>query len=271
MLHRKLESSVFARLFGKSSAKPKGPPSAGGRLIYAIGDVHGRLDLLEPLVKDIVTDMLNSKPAHPPLLVFLGDYVDRGDSSAGVVDLVLKLKSSAGFEVLALKGNHEEAMLQFLEDPDFGATWMAHGGATTLASYGVTPPATRNDADAWRKTRDAFARALPKAHLDFMENLELMITVGDYAFVHAGVRPGAALSRQAEHDLLWIRHDFLQAPGPFEKVIVHGHTPSEQPQLTAHRLGLDTGAYATGVLTAARLDDQGQRILQARARRPAAA
>jgi serine/threonine protein phosphatase 1 len=262
---------VFNRLFGKSTAKLKGPPSTAGRLVYAVGDVHGRLDILEPLIKDIVTDMLRSKPAQSPLLVFLGDYVDRGDASAGVIDLILKLKTSSGFQVLTLKGNHEEALLQFLDDPDFGAAWMAHGGATTLASYGVVPPTARNDPEAWRRTRDAFAKALPQAHLTFLQRLELMVTVGDYAFVHAGVRPGVSLELQDEHDLLWIRQDFLQSQGQFEKIIVHGHTPAEQPQLTRHRLGLDTGAYATGVLTAARLDDQGQLILQARARRPAAA
>jgi serine/threonine protein phosphatase 1 len=263
--------SVLSRLFGKSTVQPKRPPSTGGRLVYAVGDVHGRLDLLEPLLKDVVTDMLRSRPARPPLLVFLGDYVDRGDSSAGVIDLILRLKASDGFEVVTLKGNHEEALLQFMEDPDFGVTWMVHGGATTLASYKVTPPTVRNDPEVWRKTSAAFAKALPSAHLEFLQNLELMVTIGDYAFVHAGVRPGAALNMQEEHDLLWIRQDFLQASGPFEKIIVHGHTPAEEPQLTPHRLGLDTGAYATGVLTAVRLDDDSQRILQARARRPQAA
>jgi serine/threonine protein phosphatase 1 len=236
-----------------------------------VGDVHGRLDVLEPLVAEITADMLQSRPETRPLLIFLGDYVDRGPASAGVIDLILKLSADGVFEVRAMKGNHEEAMLTFLEDPTFGATWMSHGGGPTLASYGVQPPTTRTAPDAWIKAREALVDALPLEHFNFLQGLELMVTVGDYAFVHAGVRPGTPLDRQAERDLLWIRQEFMEATGPFEKIIVHGHTPAEEPQLTPHRLGVDTGAYATGVLTAVRLDGGSQRIIQARARRPAAA
>jgi serine/threonine protein phosphatase 1 len=229
--------------------------------------VHGRLDVLEPLLRDIAQDVLESRPTEPPMLVFLGDYVDRGPESRGVVDLILKMSTHKEFETRILKGNHEEALLQFLDEPPFGSAWMDHGGGTTLVSYGVQPPATRTDNEAWARVRDEFDEALPKAHRDFYANLELMLTVGDYAFVHAGVRPGVALEHQATRDLLWIRQEFLQDKGPFGKVIVHGHTPSEEPQLTRYRLGVDTGAYATGVLTAIRLQDEGQRLIQARARR----
>lgn len=233
-----------------------------------MGDVHGRLDVLEPLIRDIAADARASRPAEQPLLVFLGDYVDRGPDSKRVVDLILDLHEGDAFEVRALKGNHEEALLAFFDDPNFGAAWMEHGGGATLASYGVPPPATRTDAEAWGRAVDAFAKALPPAHRDFYARLELMLTVGDYAFVHAGVRPGVALDRQEERDLLWIRREFLEEPGPFGKVIVHGHTPMEEPQLTRHRLGVDTGAYATGVLTAIRLHHEDQRLMQARATRP---
>jgi serine/threonine protein phosphatase 1 len=186
-----------------------------------------------------------------------------------VVELILELEAGGGFEVRALKGNHEEALLQFLDDPSFGATWAEHGGASTLSSYGVQPPAQRTDPDAWARAREAFAAALPAGHRRFFESLELMVTEGDYAFVHAGVRPGVPLAVQAERDLLWIRHDFLEERGRFEKVIVHGHTPLEEPQLTPVRLGVDTGAYATGVLTAIRLHGEDQRVMQAKARRGA--
>jgi len=260
---------VFARLFSREKAR-EAPPSTGGRLVYAVGDVHGRLDLLGPLLHDIAHDAASVKDGERPLLVFLGDYVDRGSDSQGVVDLVLQMKGWAKFEVRALKGNHEEALLQFLAEPTFGQTWLDHGGAATLASYGVLPPAQRTDPEAWVKTRDVFTAALPAAHRAFYETLELMITVGDYAFVHAGVRPGVPLAQQAERDLLWIRQEFLAERGRFEKVIVHGHTPMETPQLTPARLGVDTGAYATGVLTAVRLEGETQRVMQAKAKRPAA-
>ncbi|HVI31590.1 metallophosphoesterase family protein [Phenylobacterium sp.] len=242
-------------------------PTTGGRRVYAVGDVHGRLDALQPLIRAIADDLEAAPPPEPALLVFLGDYVDRGPESKGVVDLVLKMRATAGLETRALKGNHEEALLQFLAEPSFGATWMEHGGGPTLVSYGVQPPPTRTDNDAWARARDELERVLPAEHRAFYENLELMLDVGDYAFVHAGVRPGIAWDQQAERDLLWIRQEFLQEKGPFGKVIVHGHTPMEEAQLTRHRLGIDTGCYATGVLTAVRLQDADQRLIQVKAER----
>ncbi|MDO8409376.1 MAG: metallophosphoesterase family protein [Phenylobacterium sp.] len=259
---------MFSRLFGKKERA--GPPSTGGRRVYAIGDIHGRHDLLEALVREIGRDVVETPPLAQPLLIFLGDYVDRGPGSAQAVDMILRLQGESGFEIRALKGNHEEALLRFLDEPSFGSTWAEHGGSATLASYGVQPPATRTDPTAWAEAAAAFAAVLPGAHLDFYRSLDLMAEVGDYAFVHAGVRPGVPLAHQEERDLLWIRGEFLQATGPFGKVIVHGHTPMEEPQVTPHRLGLDTGAYATGVLTAVRLDDEGQRFIQARVNRAAA-
>jgi len=260
-------------LFRKKA--PKALPSTGGRLVYAVGDVHGRLDLLGPLLRDIAEDALAAQTpgqsAERPLLVMLGDYVDRGPDSKGVIDLLLQMQSYARIETRTLKGNHEEALLRFLDDPMFGATWLDNGGGPALASYGVQPPASRTDPEVWAKASAEFAAALPPAHRTFFENLELMVTEGDYAFVHAGVRPGVAIEAQAERDLLWIRQEFLQAPGPFGKVIVHGHTPTEEAQLMPHRLGVDTGAYATGVLTAVRLHGEDQRLMHARARRPHAA
>jgi serine/threonine protein phosphatase 1 len=257
---------VFSRLFGRRPAQAAAP-STGGRLIYAIGDVHGRLDLLAPLVGDIAQDAERATTAQPPMLVFLGDYVDRGPESKGVVELILELSASRAFEVRTLKGNHEEALLQFLDDPGFGAAWTEHGGAATLASYGVQPPAQRTDLEAWNNAREALRAVLPPEHRRFFEGLELMVTAGDYAFVHAGARPGVPLEAQSERDLLWIRQEFLEDRRRFEKVIVHGHTPLEEPQLTPVRLGLDTGAYATGVLTAIRLLGEDQRVIQAKARR----
>ena len=257
---------MLSRLFGQ---KPSGValPSTGGRLVYAVGDIHGRLDVLHALVRDIAKDVLATRPSERALLIFLGDYVDRGPDSRGVIDLLLSLKTAPAFDVTVLKGNHEEALMQFVQDPGFGSTWLEHGGGATLASYGVQPPSARTDAEAWAAARDAFNTALPPAHRAFYQQLDLMRVVGDYAFVHAGVRPGVALEDQAERDLLWIRHEFIRDRGPFGKVIVHGHTPSEEAQLTPYRIGIDTGAYATGVLTAVRLQGEIQSVIQTRSQR----
>ncbi|MFN3512580.1 MAG: metallophosphoesterase family protein [Phenylobacterium sp.] len=262
---------MFDKLFLRKKAHRRPPPTTGGRLVYAVGDIHGRLDLLNPLIETIVADAVSLRPQRKPLLVFLGDYVDRGPASAGVVERILKLSYKPAFEVRTLKGNHEEALLQFLEDPEFGQTWATHGGLATLAAYGVQAPAGRLDADGWRRASEAFGAALPASHRAFYKSLELTVEAGDYLFVHAGVRPGVPLNAQAERDLLWIRGEFLDAAGPFDKVVVHGHTPMEEPQILDHRLGLDTGAYATGVLTAVRLYGEERKILQARDSRAAAA
>ncbi len=254
--------NLLSRLFRKPA--PAAAPSAAGRLVYAVGDVHGHNPTLHALLDIIRTDLAAQPHDRKPLLIFLGDYVDRGPDSAGVIQTVLDLMAEGTFEVRALKGNHEEALLDFLSDPAFGATWSDYGGNTTLASYGVQPPVSRTDVEAWIAARDAFARALPQDHLALLNRLELMVELGDFAFVHAGVRPGVSLANQTERDLLWIRQEFLQATGRFEKLIVHGHTPMEEPQISSIRMGLDTGVYATGILTAARIDDRGYKILQAR-------
>jgi serine/threonine protein phosphatase 1 len=191
-----------------------------------------------------------------PILIFLGDYVDRGPHSAKVLDALAWLKRRSDLELHLLKGNHEQALLAFLDAPQRGAPWLGFGGAETLLSYGVEPPAGTDGPEAYLRARDELLERMPASHLKLLQDLELMVLVGDYAFVHAGVRPGQPLEAQAETDLLWIRRGFVDHPGPFGKVIVHGHTwLSERPQVSEHRLGLDTGAYATGVLTAARLED----------------
>lgn len=245
--------------------EPK-PVSTGGRLIYAVGDVHGRLDLLDPLLGQIGADAARDEGEGRPVLVFVGDYVDRGAASKGVIERVIALQREGRFEVCALKGNHEEAMLIFLQDPHFGPTWCEQGGAQTLSSYGVTAPMLRMDDEAWERARQELADALPADHRNFLECLSLKALFGDYVFVHAGLRPGVALEAQREQDLLWIRQEFLSATRPFEKIVVHGHTPAEQAWLGDNRIGIDTGAYATGVLTAVRLEGPARRLIQASVR-----
>ena len=197
------------------------------------------------------------------MLVFLGDYIDRGDNSRGVVDLLITLQQRSGLEVHCLKGNHEQALLEFLDDPPSGLMWAQHGGTNTLLSYGVYPPASRLRPESWDETRNAFSAALPPNHLAFFQSLDLSFSLGDYMFVHAGVRPGVGLAEQSEHDMLWIRDEFLKEKRPFDKIIVHGHTPADQPFIGPGRIGLDTGAYATGVLSAVRLSDGDPALLSA--------
>ena len=255
-------SPRFLRHFRRKS-EPQ-PPSTGGRTVVAIGDVHGRLDLLVPLISQIKAALSSSAGQAKPVLVFVGDYVDRGPSSKGVIDAILQLRLEEDFDIRTLRGNHEEALLAFLQDANFGPTWSEQGGAQTLTSYGINPPMLRTDTAAWERARDAFAEALPREHQRFLANLELWAVYGDYVFVHAGLRPGIALEAQEERDLLWIRHDFLNSTRSFGQVVVHGHTPESEPFLGAHRIGIDTGAYATGVLTAVLLRDAERTLVQAK-------
>lgn len=231
-------------------------PSTGGRLVYAVGDIHGHAEVLDDLLGQIVADMEASRPITTPLLVFLGDYVDRGSDSRGVIERVLKLTADRRVEVTALKGNHEDALLRFLDDPGYAASWIENWGETTLRAYGVDP---------WggAEVREAFLAAFPPAHRAFLDGLAVRHEVGDYLFVHAGVRPGVLLADQNERDLIWIRYDFLESDADFGKVVVHGHTPSPRPQMRANRIGIDTGVYYTGVLTAVRLEGESQRLIQA--------
>lgn len=240
-------------------------PTAG-RLIYAVGDVHGRYDLLKALLALILEDCVRRGGDRRPLLIFCGDYVDRGPDSAAVLEAMIWLERRSDIEACFLKGNHEGALLCFLDDPLNCAGWLRFGGAETLRSYGVEAP-TPGDAFSCFGARDLLVQRMPLSHLRFLERLELMRVVGDYAFVHAGINPEIGLDSQREEDLLWIRYEFLDAEGPFEKIVVHGHSwVGDQPQILPHRIGIDTGAFATGVLSAIRLDGDDIGLLQARGR-----
>lgn len=242
--------------------------TTGGRVVYAVGDIHGHLELLDNLLDTIARDFDALGRRDRPVLVFVGDYVDRGPASREVIDRVIALLATSargeGFEVRALMGNHEQTMLSFFDTPEAGAAWVEFGGGETLASYGVTRPIGRVDAEAWQEIQASFQRALPRAHVDFLRGLEVSAAYGDYFLVHAGVRPGVPLERQTPEDLLWIRGDFLSQPHRLPCVVVHGHTPDEEPFIGQDRINIDTGAYATGVLTAVRLIDGPPVVLQAR-------
>lgn len=249
------------------------PPTTGGRLVYAVGDVHGRTDALRPLLSLIREDARRTAPPRAPpealreapLLVFLGDYVDRGPDSRGVIDMILALEAAGDFEVACLKGNHEDALLRVLTDDAFVRSWIENWGEATLRSYGVATPAYGRAMEEAPRVQADLAAALPPDHHRFLARCRLSLTVGDYLFVHAGVRPGIPIDAQDPRDLMWIRHVFLDSDEDHGKVVVHGHTPSENPERRHNRIGVDTGVYMTGVLTAVRLLGTDQRIIQARA------
>lgn len=245
-------------------ASPPAPaPSTGGRLVYAVGDIHGYAAQLDDLLRIIADDAAIAAPAERPLVVLIGDYVDRGPDSRRVIDRIIALQADPRFEVAALKGNHEDALDRFLSDPGFAPAWIANWGQATLLSYGVAPPIAF-DPIACEAVQAQFAAVFPDAHRAFLDRLSLTLTVGDYLFAHAGVRPGVPLDAQADRDLIWIRYDFLESDADFGKVVVHGHTPSETPEVRKNRINVDTGVYFTGVLTAVRLEGESRRFLQAR-------
>jgi serine/threonine protein phosphatase 1 len=231
------------------------------QLVYAIGDIHGRADLLALLLGEIMADSVRSEGAKHRALIFLGDYIDRGPDSRRVVDMVLS-DLPEGFDVHFLKGNHEAIMLDFLADASYLDHWLANGADATFQSYGMDVTELshkRAPPEVWRR---AFLASLPEAHRDFFETLELAVSFGDYFFVHAGVRPGVPLDAQDPKDLIWIRGPFLQSEEDFGKVVVHGHTPGMEPAIRANRIGIDTGAVFTDRLTALRLEDGSQRLMQ---------
>jgi serine/threonine protein phosphatase 1 len=224
--------------------EPAVPP---GLRLYAIGDVHGRADLLARLLAEIEADAAR-RPSLAKRVVFLGDYVDRGLQSKEVIDLVLGA-APGGAEVVTLMGNHEEMMHRFLGDTSVGRSWMLNGGDATLASYRIEPPAVFAADARYRQAQTELLERLPDRHLRFLEGLAVSHAAGDYLFVHAGVRPGVPLERQRREDMLWIRDRFLRSEEDFGKIVVHGHSIEEEPVMRPNRVGIDTGAYATGRLT----------------------
>lgn len=231
-----------------------------GLRLYAVGDVHGRLDALELLVNAILDEPADGLS---PVLIMLGDYVDRGPASRQVIDRLINLEADAALATRFIRGNHEETMLSFLGEPSLGATWCGFGGVETLLSYGVVAPLMSDPSEAWEAARDTFAAAIPASHVRFLRALEPAVEYGDYFFTHAGVRPGVELEDQDPHDLMWIRDDFLRGSATFSKAIVHGHTPEADAFVSDRRIGVDTGAYATGRLSAIVLEGLERRLIQA--------
>jgi serine/threonine protein phosphatase 1 len=226
-----------------------------GLRVYVVGDVHGCSDRLRAMHREIASD-LAERPVASVQIVHLGDYVDRGPDSAGVVETLLQPfplgASGPGPLVVNLMGNHEEMMLMALANADTAPQWLANGGDASLASWGV---ALRSRARQW-------AEAVPERHLAFLRGLPLLHGAGGYVFVHAGLRPEVPLARQSRLDMLWIRQPFLSFEGNLPAVVVHGHTPKREPVVRRNRIGIDTGACAGGVLTCLVLEGDTLAFLQ---------
>lgn len=223
--------------------------------IYAVGDVHGCLDLLKALEQLLVEDA-SSRPGSK-WLVMLGDYIDRGPQSAAVLDHLM-VPLPAGIERVCIAGNHEDAMLRYLEQPSLNSPWLGFGGVETLQSYGVALASLEAAARSRTALRDLVHSHIPVEHGDFLKRLPLLVTTPSYAFVHAGLRPGVAFEQQHPDDLLWIRNDPAMGYAEFGKLVVHGHTPTADVIFGDHRISVDTGAYLTGRLSAVRLSRENQ-------------
>lgn len=244
----------------KAQPEPLGSTASvpEGVRVYAIGDIHGRSDLLDRQHALIEADFAaNRTPVVH--LVYLGDYVDRGPDSCGVLERIAEGPSDFVKKTLLL-GNHEEMLLRFLEDPSVGPTWRQLGGLETLLSYGVDVGRVLNET-GYAGLSQCFNEKLPSHHRALFAQLKMSTIIGDYFFCHAGVRPCIPLEQQRQQDLVWIREKFLAATEDFGKVVVHGHSPTDQPDFRANRINIDTGAYATGRLTCLVLEGSSRRIL----------
>lgn len=229
-------------------------------LTYAIGDIHGRLDLFQKMIALIKHDsaQLNARPR----VVLLGDYIDRGPESRRVLDTILALQDQVWCELVVLMGNHEKTLLNFLHDAAYGPRWIEFGALSTFHAYGVPiakPPANEEE---WEAVRLELMQAMPTDHLLLYASMPVRFTAGDYLFVHAGVDPVVELSEQGPDTLLWIRSAFLTVEKSCDYVVVHGHTADTKPANLRWRIGVDTGAYATGVLTAVRLKGETRDLIQ---------
>ena len=227
------------------SAAPCKPKLPDGICIYAVSDIHGCADQLAKVFAAIDHHLSRAQPKRP-IHVFLGDYIDRGPASSQVIDMLID--RGQRHETIFLKGNHEVMLFDLLGGPEIFPTFKQYGGIQTLLSYGVAP-SVNPDREEQLALVGALAQKIPNRHRDFFSSLRSKFVCGDFLFVHAGVKPGIPLPRQKEEDLLWIRDEFLSSDKDFGKFIVHGHTPVSKPDIRPNRINIDTGAYATGILT----------------------
>lgn len=248
------------KLFRKITGQNKAPSTfliPEHTRVYCIGDIHGRDDLLESIHDKIILD--STGYSGEKILIYLGDYIDRGLHSKEVVDLLLN-KPLEGFESIYLRGNHEQVLQDFLNiDSGIATEWFNFGGLATVLSYGVSV-AGIPFGEKLNQLQHDLADKIPASHLSFYSQLLYSYELGDYFFVHAGVKPKVALDRQSELDMMWIRAEFLNSKYRYEKMIIHGHSVTNEPSVLANRIGIDTGAYASGVLTCLVLEGEQRRF-----------
>jgi serine/threonine protein phosphatase 1 len=253
-----VSSGLSAKLpFAKSGAAPRG---ASGKRCYVIGDVHGRNDLLQQLV-DLIDQHNATRPKRDTSIVLLGDLIDRGADSCGVLEFVRAFHSRYA-RLFVIAGNHEELLLRSLDgDAPALRAWMQNGGDATCRSYGIDP----EDLEVMQpdKAAERLRSAIPRSHVALMKSASDSIGFGDFLLAHAGVRPGTPISSQTAQDLRWIRGPFLNSSQDFGCVVIHGHSSSLQIERKRNRIGIDTGAYRTGVLTAAWIEEEELGFLQA--------
>lgn len=259
-LHTRKDQNTMLKSF-RSLFKTKPPAPLpkvpDGTRYYVIGDIHGRLDLYNALVKAIDADDA-SRPEMDTHVILLGDLVDRGPESAGVIARTREWQSRRAVRVLA--GNHEEMFLESFEKPEVLRHFLKHGGRDTILSYGISRK--QFNAMTIEELFNLLPQIVPQADRDYVASFEEMIIAGDYLFVHAGIDPTAPIEAQKRRDMLWIRERFLNHEGPLEKVVVHGHTIFEKVMDCGNRIGIDTGAFRSGVLTALVLEADQRRVLQ---------
>lgn len=248
-------------MFKFASRRDSGPAGARGWRAYGVGDIHGRLDLLDALLDKIHADIERSK-ARKVLLVFVGDLIDRGPSSAQVIER-LRTYKHAGVRTVFLLGNHEEVLLRILRgEAGLISKWQLFGGSECLKSYNVDPDLVRRmrDDDAVETIR----AAVPREHVKFLESFDDSCRFGDYLFVHAGIRPGVEFDQQRQADLRWIREPFLFDETDHGFVVVHGHTIRPEVEIRKNRIGIDTGAYRSGVLSALAVEGSDRWLIDTR-------
>jgi serine/threonine protein phosphatase 1 len=259
--------NLMRQLF-RGKAAPK-PTSARRRIdlgagepqypLYVMGDVHGCLNELLEAENRIRADIQES--GQPGMVILLGDYVDRGPASSAVLDHISR-PDHDGLKRIALCGNHDDAFLQFIRDPSQVLQWLDFGGRQTLLSYGI-------DGDYFLSRKNggfaalqaSLEEAVPAEHIRLLTELPVSVRIGDYVFVHAGLRPGVPLDEQTDEDLMWIREPFLSQGPELPCVVVHGHTPVTEPEFGRSRIGMDTGAYFSGKLAVLKILDGRARIL----------
>ena len=248
-------------MFNFAPRRQSGPAGARGWRAYVVGDLHGRLDLLEQLL-DKIQDDLERRPARKVLLIFVGDLIDRGPKSAQVVER-LRTYQHPRIQTVFLLGNHEEVLLRILAgEADLIAKWRSFGGTECLKSYGVDAAKLSglDDEEALAVVR----KAIPKKHIEFLESFDDSCRFGDYLVVHAGIRPGVEFDQQRQADLRWIREPFLFDETDHGFVVVHGHTIRPEVEVRPNRIGIDTGAYRSGVLTALAIEGSETWLLDTR-------